>query len=199
MWEDYSKRLLNLGQCKQHNGGDYSDTVTVDVDNADDAALAELLQGKGIPTPEPRPLSPNEGIRIFPHGEVVRIEDVEIDVFADGEIEIEMLSTLANAEPAALGGDLFPQGEGSKLSRPPNGCLGFEIGREDGFTHAEPIDINSKMTREVSSPLGYTENSVMGATKEVIDAEDWLETINAIHSSDQSNTSLFTPIVHGKH
>ena len=155
--------------------------------NAGDAALAELLHGESIPTPEPRPLSPNEGIRVFPHGETARIEDIDV-VFTDGEIEIEMLSTLANAEPAALEGALFSQSEGSKLSRTPNSCLGVGTGREGHFLHADPIDTDSKMTHKVSSPLGYTENNVMDAAEETIDAEDWLEAIDAIHSSDQSSS-----------
>lgn len=205
MCEDYFKGLPNHAPCKQPQ-----DTVQVDDGYAGDATLAELLHGASMPTPEPSQLSPDEGIRFILHGEKAKNQDIDI-VSTDGEIEIEMLSTLANAEPAALEEALFSQREGSKLLMPPQSNLGVGTGR-GYFNHPDSLYIDSKMSGKVSSPFGYAENHVVDSAAETIDAEDWLETIDAIHSSDQGNSSPSTPVVrnseqklfisrlgHGKH
>lgn len=162
--------------------------------NADDATVAGFSHCTNKPVLEPS--APNEGIRLASLGEDDGIQDTDI-LSAEDDVEIGMLSTLANADPGALEESLLPQRRlPSSAKQASSTCSpGAGTSADGDFIQMDSTHMDGKMVHEVSLLEGCGQSHDGGATAEiVIDAADWAEAIAAIHSSpDLCDWSTCTP------
>lgn len=176
------EKLKRRAKCDVDQGA-----VQVDGNNPGDIASVEPLHDASMLTPEPISVSPFKGEEDGSAGSNL--------VSIDGDIEIEMLSTLASCEPASLKDVLFSRASlktvGLKISPSKSGdqrvsspiSLSSETSQIiEEISHVDSTDANGKMVHSVCSPVRYTKSHDMDVTEEIIDAEDWLEAIDAFHS-----------------
>lgn len=184
---DYLEKLNARAKCEVSQG-----VVQVDDSNPGGAACVELLHDASVPTPEPSRLSPSQGNQCVSHGEEDGSDRIN-DVATDGDIEIEMLSTSASSDPVALEEAVFSLREtidmeislsksGDQRMSPPS-SLGIETSTDEEFPQVDSRDGGGKMSHTVCSPVSCTKSHDMDAAEEIIDAEDWLEAIDAFHWS----------------
>lgn len=149
------------------------------------ATVAECPHYTDKPVPDPK--TPDQGIWLASQGEVDGIQDTDV-LSVEGDVEIGMLSTLANTDPATLEESFFPQRHMSNSAKQTSSSCsrGAGISVDGDFKQMDLTDIDGKMVHDVSLLEGCGQSHDAGAASErVIDAADWAEAIAAIHSSPE--------------